>query len=74
MAFYVCQHCGEEEPLFSADETPDKAFQQPVLGSIPFDPRLARANDNGIPYVDEYSDAPASKALMQVAEKIQDFF
>ena len=74
MAFYVCQHCGEEEPLFSADETPDEAFQQTVLGSIPFDPRLARASDNGTLYIDEYPDAPASKALMQVAKKIQNFF
>ena len=74
MAFYVCQHCGEEGPLFSTDETPDKAFQQTVLGSIPFDPRLARANDNGTPYIDEYPDTPASKALVQVAEKIQAFF
>ncbi len=74
MAFYVCQHCGEEEPLFSADKTPHKAFQQTVLGSIPFDPKLARSNDNGTPYVDRYPDAPASQALMQVAEKIQDFF
>ena len=74
MAFYVCQHCGEEEPLFSADETPDAAFQQVVLGSIPFDPRLARSSDDGTLYVDAYPDTPASKALMQVAEKIQAFF
>jgi ATP-binding protein involved in chromosome partitioning len=74
MAFYVCQHCGEEEPLFSADETPDKAFQQTVLGCIPFDPRLAHANDNGTPYIDKYPDTPASKALVQVANKIQNFF
>lgn len=74
MAFYVCQHCGEEEPLFSADETPNKAFQQTVLGSIPFDPKLAHANDNGTPYIDKYPDTPASKALVQVAKKIQDFF
>ena len=74
MAFYVCQHCGEKEPLFSAEETLDKAFQQTVLGSIPFDPRLARASDNGTPYIDAYPDAPASKALMHVAEKIRNFF
>ena len=73
MAFYVCQHCGEEEPLFSAEEPADKAFQQSLLGSIPFDPRLARANDNGTPYIDEYPDTPASKALMHVAEEIQNF-
>ena len=74
MAFYVCQHCGEEEPLFSADETPDKAFQQTLLSSIPFDPRLAHANDNGTPYIDKYPDTPASQALGQVAKKIQNFF
>ena len=74
MAFYICQHCNQEEALFSAEETLNETFQQSVLGSIPFDPRLARANDNGSPYIDEYPDAPASKALMQVAEKIQSFF
>ena len=74
MAFYVCQHCGEEEPLFSTEGALDSTFQQALLGGIPFDPRLARANDNGTPYLDEYPDAPASKALIQVAEKIQAFF
>ena len=74
MAFYVCQHCGEEEPLFSGTETLGTAFQQTVIGSIPFDPQLARAGDNGTLYLDEYPDAPASKALVQVAEKIQNFF
>ena len=74
MAFHVCSHCGEQEPLFSAEEPADTAFQQVVLGKIPFDPRLARCSDNGTPYVDEYPDSPASKALMQVARKIQRFF
>ncbi len=73
MAFYVCQHCGEEEPLFSAGEALDTAFQQVILGSVPFDPRLARSGDDGTLYLDEYPDAPASKALMQVAEKVQAF-
>lgn len=74
MAFYLCQHCGEEEPLFSAAESLDNAFQQEILGSVPFDPRLARAGDSGTPYLNEYPDTPASKVLMQVAEKIQAFF
>lgn len=74
MAFYVCQHCGEEGPLFSTDETLDEAFQQILLGSIPFDPQLARANDKGTLYLGERLDTPASKVLMQVAEKIQAFF
>lgn len=74
MAFYVCQHCGEEEPLFAAEEILNESFQRMMLGSIPFDPRLARCSDDGTPYIDKYSDAPASKALTQVAEKIENFF
>ena len=74
MASYICQHCGEAEPLFSVDETLDAAFQQGLLGSIPFDPRLARSGDDGTLYLHEYPDAPASKALMQMAEKVQAFF
>ena len=74
MAFYVCQHCGEEEPLFSVEESLDSAFQQALLGSVPFDPRLARSGDNGTLFLDEYPNTPASKALIQVAEKIQAFF
>ena len=74
MAAYICQHCGEEGPLFSMGGTPDEAFQQTLLGSIPFDPRLSHANDNGTPYVDKYPDTRASKALVQVANKIQNFF
>ncbi len=74
MAFYVCQHCGEEERLFSVDETLDPAFQQALLGSVPFDPRLARSGDDGTLYLDEYPDAPAGRILMEVAEKVQDFF
>ncbi len=74
MAFYVCQHCGEQEPLFSSDETLDTAFQQDLLGSVPFDPKLARSGDDGTLYLHEYPDAPASKALIQIAEQVQAFF
>ena len=74
MAFYVCQHCGEKEPLFSTDKTLDTAFQQGLLGSVPFDPRLARSGDDGTLYLDEYPDTLASEVLMEVAEKVQTFF
>ena len=74
MAYYVCQHCGEEEPLFSVDEMLDETLQQLMLDRIPFEPKLARCSDNGIPYVEKYPEAPASKVLIQVAEKIENFF
>jgi ATP-binding protein involved in chromosome partitioning len=74
MVSYVCQHCGEEEHLFAPEESLDDVFRQISLGNVPFDPRLARASDNGIAYLDEYPNAPVSKAFRQVAEKVQAFF
>lgn len=74
MAFYVCKHCGEHEPLFSSEGTPDSAFQLTTLGKIPFDPKLSYCNDNGTPYLNEYPDTPAGKAIIEVTQKIQDFF
>lgn len=74
MAFYVCKHCGEHEPLFSDEDTPDNAFQLTTLGKIPFDPKLSSCNDNGTPYLKEYPDSSASKAIREVARKIQAFF
>ncbi len=74
MAFYVCKHCGEHEPLFSAEDTPDNAFQLTTLAKIPFDPKLSHCNDSGTPYLNEYPDTRAGKAIIEVAQKIQDFF
>lgn len=74
MAFYVCKHCGEHEPLFSPEDTPDNVFQVTTLGKIPFDPKLSHCNDNGTPYIYEYPDSLASAAIIEVAQKIQDFF
>ncbi len=70
MAFHICQHCGEKEPLFSTDEP----LWEETLGSIPFDAKLAYCSDKGMPYVREYPDTPASLALTAVAGKIQHFF
>ncbi len=74
MTAYVCQHCGKEESLFATAEPLDSAFQQVLLSRVPFDPRLTRSSDGGTSYLNEYPNTPVSKALLQVAEKIQAFF
>ncbi len=70
MAFYVCQHCGEQELLFP-NEHP---IRRETLIQIPFDTELSRCNDKGLPYVQEYPERPASQALMEVAKTLQRFF
>jgi ATP-binding protein involved in chromosome partitioning len=72
MAGYVCQKCGEIGELFPgpggaalADE-----FDIPFLGKIPFDPMMAVAADQGIPYVMERHASSVARAFSQIVEKL----
>ncbi len=40
------------------------------LGGIPIDPRIAKANDEGIPFFVKYPETRAAKAFIDVAEKV----
>jgi len=74
MAGYACPHCGKLGELFGDGQAESMAsdFGIPFLGSIPFDPRLARAADRGVPFVTEHPETPAALALGELAGKIQE--
>lgn len=76
MAAYVCADCGKTEDLFPAGKTEEMArqFEVPLLGRIPFDPRISMAADNGSAFVEEYTDTPASHSITEITEKIETFF
>ena len=76
MSSFPCPHCGEPLDLFGVGggdlvaEQLSKVLgtQIPVLGRIPFDPRLREGGDSGQPLVVSQPDAPASQALAQIAD------
>ena len=76
MAAYVCADCGKTEDLFPAGDTEEMArqFDVPLLGKIPFDPRISSAGDDGIAFIEKYRGAAASKSLTTIAAKIGAFF
>ena len=76
MAAYVCADCGKTEDLFPAGNTEEMArqFQVPLLGKIPFDPRISVAGDVGTAFVEKYADTPAGDSMRTIAEKIESFF
>ena len=76
MAAYVCADCGKTEDLFPAGDTEEMArqFEVPLLGKIPFDPRISSAGDDGIAFIEKYHGAAASKSLTTIAAKIGAFF
>lgn len=71
MTTYACPHCGEEEPLFPGQVGQTTDLGLPVLGRIPFDPRMASAADEGILFIERYGAVPAAQALTEVAREVQ---
>ena len=72
MTSWRCPGCGCEAPLYDSDGVRRLAGETglPVWGEVPFDPRLARATDVGRPIVHEEPDAPASRALGELAARL----
>ena len=76
MSSFPCPHCGEPLDLFGVGGGDLVAEQLstvlgteiPVLGRIPFDPRLREGGDNGQPLVVSEPQAPASQALARIAD------
>ena len=75
MSGYYCRDCNAIKPLFPSplDDAPGRAetprLEIPCLGTVPFDPVLARHCDGGIPY-EELPDAPVRRALDSVAKQL----
>lgn len=68
MAAVVCPHCRGEVPLFpDADADLGDPFGAPLLGRIPFDPRIAASGDSGTPLVLAHADSPAAAAFREIA-------
>jgi hypothetical protein len=69
MSGYYCRDCDAIKPLFASSDPTDLGI--PCLGSVPFDPELARHCDLGIPF-DRRRDTPVGQALVQIAQRLLD--
>ena len=67
MSGYYCRGCNAIKPLFVSSETPRLGI--PCLGTVPFDPDLARHCDTGIPFA-ELGETPVRLALDHVAQQL----
>jgi ATP-binding protein involved in chromosome partitioning len=67
MSGYYCHDCDEIKPLFDSPE--NSGLDIPCLGTVPFDPELARHCDQGIAF-SELPDTPVRRALDHVTGKL----
>ena len=68
MSGYYCRDCNAVRPLFASAES---TLAIPCLGTVPFDPELARHCDQGLPLTD-LPDSPVGRALDDVARRLLD--
>ncbi len=69
MSGYYCRDCNAVKPLFASSESPSLGI--PCLGTVPFDPELARHCDRGLPLA-ELPETPVGRALDHVAQQLLD--
>ena len=69
MSGYYCRDCDAVKPLFASSDA--SGLDLPCLGTIPFDPELARRCDTGL-QLEDLPDTPVGRALDQVAQHLLD--
>ncbi|HUO04827.1 MAG TPA: P-loop NTPase [Candidatus Binataceae bacterium] len=73
MAGYNCDGCRSVRPLFPEGDLPGVAQSGsvPILGRIPFEPRLAEASDRGALFVREWAGTPTGRELDALAQRVE---
>jgi ATP-binding protein involved in chromosome partitioning len=73
MLGFNCDSCHTVRPLFPQGNFPGLAHsaQVPILGRLPFDPRLADCAERGTLFVREHPDAPLSKQFAAMAANLE---
>ncbi len=74
MAPFPCPHCGKEIALFKkgGGKATAELMSVPFLGSIPFDPAMVIACDDGTPIVSKKESSHILEAFDGVVEKIKE--
>jgi len=72
MSGMACPHCGEVIDLFGKGGGERIAHEHnvPFLGSIPLDPEMRKAGDEGRPFIIRRGDSPSWQAINQVMEHL----
>lgn len=74
MSGFACPHCGEVTHILSKGGGERMAGDMgvPFLGSLPIDPAVAQAGDEGRAFVDRDADSPTAVLLREMVERLEE--
>jgi len=72
MSGFACPRCGEVSPIFRSGGGRQISIEMgvPLLGSLPIDPRIAEAGDEGRVLVGSHDACPSAAAMREIVEAI----
>jgi len=75
MSGFVCPHCNQETPIFSAGGGKRMAEELglPFLGAIPIDPQFVTRSDNGNAMVDYKLSSKSYKSISSIINQIKSY-
>jgi ATP-binding protein involved in chromosome partitioning len=73
MAGFNCDGCRSVRPLMPEGSLAGAAsdLELPVIGRLPFDPRLAETSDRGKLFFHDFQDTPLAKSLIDIAAAVE---
>lgn len=72
MSHFVCPHCGAITQIFPGPgaQVVAERLQVPFLGSIPLDPVVSQASDEGVPAIMKAPESAQAAAFRQIAAQL----
>jgi ATP-binding protein involved in chromosome partitioning len=72
MSYYICPHCDSRDYIFGEGGGKRAATELgiPFFGEVPLDVAIRKQSDIGSPIVVAMPDAPSSKVLREIAQKV----
>ena len=72
MSSFVCPHCGKSVDIFKAGGGQRMAhvLEIPFLGSIPIEPGIVEASDEGKPFLSSGAETEGGRKFMEIVDKI----
>jgi len=74
MSGFICPHCGRRTDIFSSGGGEKMAARMgvPFLGSIPLDPALMQACEQGEPFAQHLAHTEAGKAFLGMVDRVME--